>query len=215
MVESESERFSRVFAVIPAAGLSRRMGDPKLLLTLGGRTVIRRLLDALRDASVEERIVVCRRDDDALRSEIEAAGATAVQPDVDPPDMRTSVEHALQYLCETNSPEPDDGWLLSPADHPVLNAAVLREVINGWRTTTACILVPTFHGKRGHPTVFRWSLAEAVFEIPADRGLNDLLQRFAADVQELPVDDSCVLTDLDTPEDFAEQQRRFGDDQSL
>jgi molybdenum cofactor cytidylyltransferase len=200
---------SAVFAVVPAAGLSRRMGSPKLLLSLGGRTVIRRLLDALREAGVERQVVVCRRNDDELRREIDAAGATAVQPDVDPPDMRTSVEHALRFLKETVAPRPDDGWLLSPADHPVLNAAVLVEVLNRWRETTAGILVPTFQGKRGHPTILRWSLAEAVAGIPADRGLNDLLQRFSGDVEEVPVDDACTLTDLDTPADLSELRQRF------
>ena len=232
MTESESQRIPRLFAVVPAAGLSRRMGAPKLLLSLGGTTVIRRLLDSLRDAGVTERIVVCRKDDDALRNEIAAAAATAVQPEVDPPDMRTSVEHALHYLreldvwgtCSASSnpdsrsesatlaaPQPDDGWLLAPADHPVLNADLIRDVLRGWRQSSAGILVPTFQGRRGHPTIFRWRLADAVVESPPDRGLNELLLRHSAEVEEIPVDDPCILTDLDTPADLAALRQRFGE----
>lgn len=199
----------RLFAVIPAAGLSRRMGRPKLLLELGGQTVIRRLLDALQQAGVAERIVVCRKDDAALQAEVAAAGATAVTPDVDPADMRTSVEHALAYLQSRCQPRPDDGWLLSPADHPVLNAAVVGDLVQRQAESDAAILVPTCDGKRGHPTLFRWSLAERVADIPPDHGLNRLLREFAEDVVEVPVNDPCVLTDLDTPADFERLRRAF------
>ena len=200
---------SRLFAVIPAAGLSRRMREPKLLLTLGGQTVIRRLLDALLAAGISRRIVVCRKHDAALQDEVQAAAAVAVCPDIDPPDMRTSVEHALRFLRETECPGPNDGWLLVPADHPMLDTSVLQQLIRHWHDTSAKILVPGFDGKHGHPTFFRWSLAKAVVEISPNRGLNELLRRFAADVEEIPVTDPCILTDLDTPADFAELQRRF------
>jgi molybdenum cofactor cytidylyltransferase len=209
MAESESERIPRLFAVVPAAGLSRRMGEPKLLLPLGGTTVIRRLLDSLRDAGVEQRIVVCRKDDDSLRREIDAADATVVQPDVDPPDMRTSVEHALRHIRESAAPAADDAWLLAPADHPVLNADVVRELLRRWRTSLAEILVPTFRGRRGHPTIFRWRLADAIAEIPPDRGLKHLLRLHSAAVEEAPVDDPGILTDLDTPTDLAALWQRF------
>ncbi|MFT4555717.1 MAG: CTP:molybdopterin cytidylyltransferase MocA, partial [Planctomycetaceae bacterium] len=33
-----------LFAIVPAAGLSRRMGQPKLVMDLGGKAVIERLL---------------------------------------------------------------------------------------------------------------------------------------------------------------------------
>jgi hypothetical protein len=44
---------------------------------------------------VIERIVVLRRDDEALLAEVNSAKATAVQPEADPPDMRCSVQYAL------------------------------------------------------------------------------------------------------------------------
>ncbi|MFQ5733699.1 MAG: NTP transferase domain-containing protein [Planctomycetaceae bacterium] len=197
----------RLFAVIPAAGLSRRMGRPKLTLELGGKSVIRRLLETLEQAGVSGRLIVCRNDDRELFEEIEAAGATVVTPGVHPPDMRTSVECALDVLRTVHRPEPDEGWMLAPADHPVLSVPVVRRLVEQWADGGAAILVPTFDGRRGHPTLFRWSLADRVRDIPADCGLNHLLRQFPADVVEYPVDDPCVLADLDTPADFARLQR--------
>src|SRR5437879_4363300 len=47
-----------VHAVIPAAGQSTRMGRPKLALPLGGRSVLERVVDALRGAGVDVLVVL-------------------------------------------------------------------------------------------------------------------------------------------------------------
>lgn len=193
---------SRIFAVIPAAGLSRRMGRPKLLLTIGGRTVISRLLQILEAAGVTATVVVGRRDDADLWREVERTSALMVRPDVDPPDMRVSVEQALATIRQQWEPKPDDAWLLVPADHPLLEADVVAELLAHWWASEAEILIPTYQGQRGHPTLLRWSLAAEVSGIPPDLGLNWLVRSQPARVIEIEVASDSVVTDLDTPEDF-------------
>jgi molybdenum cofactor cytidylyltransferase len=199
----------RLFAVIPAAGVSRRMGRPKLMLPLGDRTVIRRLLDVLARPGIAARVVVMRLDDAPLCAEVEAAGATVIQPEVAPPDMRTSVQHALDAIAERFDPQPDDGWLLIPADHPLLDANVLDQLIACWQASDASILLPEHAGERGHPTFFRWSLAEEVRSIPVDRGLNHLVAAHASEIETVSVETPAVLTDLDTPEDYERLRGMF------
>lgn len=192
----------RLFALIPAAGRSRRMGTHKLLLTLEGRTVIDRLLTTLAKDGITDRIVVVRADDEPLCEAARSAGGTVVQPSVDPPDMRDSVEFGLRWIEERHAPRPDDGWILLPADHPVLDPSVLGTLIAAWQERTCPILVPAYRGKRGHPTFFRWELVADVRGLPPDCGLNRLLQERQDDVCELPVDNPAVVTDLDTPADY-------------
>lgn len=178
------------------------MGRAKLLLPLGGKSVIERLLDALRGAGVTERFVMVRPDDEPLREAAESCGATVVQPADPPSQMRVSVELALKAITERCAPSPGDGWVLVPADHPVLDAAVLGELIREWRRHTPRILVPTYQGRRGHPAFFSWDLVDDVLQIPPNRGLNWLLEQYADDVREHAVQSSAVVTDLDTPEDY-------------
>jgi molybdenum cofactor cytidylyltransferase len=192
----------RVFAVVPAAGRSLRMGRPKLLLPLGGRTVLGRLLEALEHPAVAARVVVVRADDEALAAEAKSLNATLVRPPVAPPDMRTSVQHALDHIASAYQPSPRDAWMLVPGDHPVLDGGVIADLIGRWRETNASILIPTHAGRRGHPTLFRWPLAEQVASIPAGCGLNWLVQRHAGSVVEVAVTNPGVLTDLDTPADY-------------
>jgi molybdenum cofactor cytidylyltransferase len=199
----------RLFAVIPAAGLSRRMGQPKLLLPLGNKTVIARLLETLDRPLIRCRAVVIRPNDQALADEVETAGGWAILPDSDPPEMRESVQFALSAIAERYSPQATDGWLLVPADHPVLSLAVIDALVEKWQTTDAEILVPCCQNRRGHPTIFSWRLAEQVPFIPADRGLNWLVRSSGAIVEEVSVDDPAIFTDLDTPADYESLKKSF------
>jgi len=192
----------RVFAVIPAAGHSRRMGRPKLLLPLGGQTVIARLLGALQHPQIASRVVVVRTSDGPLQTEVQRGGGTLVSPDIDPPDMRASVEAALNWIRDAHTPSADDAWLLAPGDHPVLDANVIASLIAAFEAQRPKYLVPTCDGRRGHPLLARWETAANVFGLPPGIGLNQLLRENAAEVREHVVLSRSVLCDLDTPEDY-------------
>src|SRR5260370_3045670 len=94
---SNSE-MQRIFAIVPAAGHSRRMGRPKLLLPLGASTVIARMLAVLARPEIEATLVVVRPGDEPLRAAVAACGAIPLQPAVPPPEMRDSVEYALRHI---------------------------------------------------------------------------------------------------------------------
>lgn len=195
------------FALIPAAGRSRRMGAPKLLLDVAGRTVLARLLGALGDAGVKDRWVVVHPDDTEIRAEAERHGGTALVPDTPPPDMRASAEFGLSILKKRSQerhqiPAPDEPWLLVPADHPVLLPETVIALLAAARNHPGKILIPTCRGRHGHPTVFAWRHALEVGEIPADRGFNWIVRQHAADVLEVPIENEGILLDLDTPEDY-------------
>jgi molybdenum cofactor cytidylyltransferase len=194
-----------LFAIVPAAGLSRRMGQPKLVMDIAGKTVIERLLTTLSHPEITETVVVIRRGDQQLADAIAQLAIPkvhVVQPEVDPPDMRTSVEHAIEYVGKSHSPQPADGWLLIPADHPVLDALVLDELIAAWQTTSEDILIPQHGEKNGHPAFFRWALTQSLCEIPDGKGLNWLRTAPGVRIRKLPVDSKSILLDLDTPDDF-------------
>jgi molybdenum cofactor cytidylyltransferase len=194
------------FALIPAAGRSRRMGTPKLLLDVGGQTVVARLLAALATAGVSSRVVV-HPDDVEIRAEVERLGGIAFVPELPPPDMRTSAAFglaALKMRFESGGAAPplDAPWLLVPADHPVLSADVITALLQATRANPGRIVIPTFRGRSGHPTVFAWKHALEVDEIPDDAGFNWLVRQHAAEVIHVPVENEGVVLDLDTPEDY-------------
>ena len=103
---------SRTFALIPAAGRSRRMGRPKLALPLGQNTVLEAVIAAVRAASVHAVLVVLGPDSQDLQVLAEKAGATVLTLPTDTPHMRATIEQGLQWLEERHRPQPDDGHQL-------------------------------------------------------------------------------------------------------
>lgn len=182
------------------------MGRPKLLLPLGGQTVIRRVLDALNAAGIADVYILIREDDEPLRAEVSETNATIVTTPTATRDMRGSVELLLHTIERDQHPDSNDGWLLCPADHPVLDAEVVPQLMRAWRDSGRGIVVPVHNGRRGHPTILGWRYAEQVGEIPRDRGIDWLLESYAEDIHEEPVASSGILTDLDTPGDYESLQ---------
>ena len=67
MNQSEQEVNYRCYAIVPAAGRSRRMGTPKLLLPFRDSVLMDCVLDAWLASRIDAVIVVVRRGDTALR----------------------------------------------------------------------------------------------------------------------------------------------------
>jgi len=193
-----------IAAVVPAAGHSQRMGRPKLILAVGGRTVISRVVTALRGGGVGRVVVVAPPADAAgatvLHSEAEAAGADLVVPATRPFDMRASVEHGLDRL-EAGEAAPTT-VLLVPADSPGLNPELVALVVGAARADAGSIVVPVVGGRRGHPVALPWPVALAVRRLPAGVGVNALLALHAPKVVELGVTDPGAVGDLNTPDDY-------------
>jgi molybdenum cofactor cytidylyltransferase len=218
----------RSFAIIPAAGHSVRMGEPKLLLPWGSGTVIECVLAAWCASRVDRIVTVVRGDDAQLAEVCRRAGAEVAVPETPPPEMKDSVAVGLEYIQKRFDPNADDAWLLAPADMPTLSPFVidrlLAEHAEAARATNvgargrsakppsegrdspggATILVATFQGKRGHPVLFPWALAREVPLLAPHEGVNALLERHL--VREVACSDATILDDLDTPAKYRRQR---------
>lgn len=199
----------RLFALIPAAGRSRRMGTSKLLLPWQGTSVIEHLIATLTRPDIAAVVIVIRPDDVPLKIVVQRTAAVAVIPDHEPPDMRDSVEIGLRTIRQRFTPTDEDGWLLIPADHPLLETEVLDGLLTRWSQRDSDALLPTFGQQRGHPTLLSWSLAARVEQLPPDVGVNTLLRSPTTLVAEWPTGRESVLADLDTPEDYARWQQKL------
>ena len=194
-----------IAAVVPAAGHSLRMGRPKLILPVGGTTVIARVVEALREGGVATVIVVPPPADSpgaaTLIQEAASAGASVVVPLTRPSDMRGSFELAVTHL-EQMAAIPSL-LLLTPADSPGVSSNLVAAVIAQAGLLAESIVIPVFEGRRGHPIALPWTLAVQVRELPEGVGVNALITLHANLVVELPVDEPGAVDDLDTPDDYA------------
>lgn len=200
----------RTFALIPAAGQSRRMGRPKLLLPLGERTVIEHVLAALRGGGVTEMLVIVGPDGAALGAVAAESGARVLQLTEQTPDMRATCQHGLDWLEAQCRPAPADGWLLVPADHPTVRSELVRSLVRvAAEEEAAAVVVPVHQGRRGHPVWLRWSGVADLRQLAAGQGLNQYVRQQAGRTRELEWADPEVLCDLDTPADYESLRERW------
>ena len=194
-----------ISAIIPAAGLSTRMGRPKLTLPFGDGTVIGRVIAALRAGGVDAVLVVTGVHAPEVAELSRAAGAEALVLERPTRDMRETVFAGLRWAEEQTSPGAGDAWFLAPGDQPTLSPAIIRDLIAYWHSSDrrASIVVPNHDGERGHPTLIGWQHVKPMREMPSDVGINWYLRRHEDETFELPVDAPAVLDDMDTPEDYA------------
>jgi molybdenum cofactor cytidylyltransferase len=192
-----------IFGLIPAAGKSSRMGVPKLALPLGERTVLEHVIGTLREAGVPEIVVVVGHHVPALARLAEKAGAHALLLPEETAEMRQTVELGLAWIEARFHPDPNDDWLLLPADHPTLDPEIIRALIAARQANPErSIVVPTFQGKRGHPVLLTWSHVASIRTFSPAPGLNSYLRQQAEQTLEITVDHAEILCDLDTPEDY-------------
>jgi molybdenum cofactor cytidylyltransferase len=202
----------RCFAILPAAGLSSRMGQPKLLMRLEERPLILHTIDAWRRSRVDCIFIVIRPGDDALAEVVRTAGSELVIPESPPPDMKASVQAALLHIAATSAPIASDAFLVAPADMPRLSPAVVNRLIDKhFSSGQASILVPTIFNRRGHPVLFPWPCAADVHSLQPDEGLNAIVERadpWLVLCEDLVMPNEYPFADIDTPDDFRKLSSR-------
>lgn len=177
------------------------MGQPKLLLPWGTTTVVDQTLSAWQNSEVDHIVVVAAADQGRLIECIRRSGVDLVLPTVPPAEMRVSVELGLAFVRDVYRPAPHDAWLMAPADAPLLSPQVINQLIRRHaEQKSSHVLVPRHAGRRGHPLLAPWPLAERVALLPPDVGINALLREVPVECIETA--EMGVLADLDTPEDY-------------
>lgn len=194
-----------ICAVVLAAGRSERMGTQKLLLPLGGKPVIVRIVDELFSSPVERILVVTGRDGPRLR---EVLGDRPVQfvENPDPgSDMLGSIRYGLRAL-----PAGFEAVLMALGDQPGVTATLVSNLIRCFREGNP-IVVPACEGHRGHPVLLSTRFYEEILTGHDREGLRGLLEAHTAEVFRLPVTSRAVLEDMDTPADYQRHERRSED----
>src|SRR3974377_404921 len=108
-----------IAAIVPAAGMSTRMGRNKLLLAFEGKALIAQAVDTLLESEVDEIIVVLGHEADKVKAELQGRQVTIVENPNYGQGMSTSIRVGLGavssgaraimiYLADQPLLEPDD-----------------------------------------------------------------------------------------------------------
>ncbi|MTI00272.1 NTP transferase domain-containing protein [Roseibium sp. RKSG952] len=186
----------KIAAVILAAGKSRRMGGPnKLLATLDGKSLIRRVAEAVGETGFAQRILVTGHMAEAIEQETADLGIAPVfNPDFEE-GMASSIRKGIAELDDSI-----DAVMILLGDMPGIDAKVMDRIINTYRSSaTAKIVLAAAGGKRGNPVLWDKTFFGDLSNLVGDIGARHLIGANPDVLEQIEIGDP-ARQDLDTPE---------------
>jgi molybdenum cofactor cytidylyltransferase len=186
-----------VAAIVLAAGSSTRMrGANKLLAEIGGKPLLRRVVERVLAAHIREVVVVTGHEQAKTES---ALGGLAVRF-VHNPAHRDGLSTSLRAGIAALSPSAS-GALVCLADMPEVDPGLIMTLLMAFSPEHGKdIVVPVVGGRRGNPVVIGRRHFAALARLTGDIGARPLIERLPEAVVEVEVAGDGAFLDLDDPE---------------
>jgi len=200
---TRSDKLPVVLGIIPAAGMSRRMGIAKQTLPLAGYTMTACVARTMLDADLDGVVVITRSELlERLALPADDRLFTAINDDSNT-QMLDSIQIGIRHLQEHMPSSIDTasvGVLVIPGDMPTVPVAACKSCVEAFHRDRTRIVIATCDDMRGHPILFPLTLCESFGELKG--GLNALPARFSDRVVEVACSDPAILRDVDTRADY-------------
>ncbi|HEY4739890.1 MAG TPA: nucleotidyltransferase family protein [Candidatus Acidoferrales bacterium] len=184
-----------IAAIILAAGESRRMGSPKALVPLRGLTFVEHLVAATRHARVGLTRIVLGAGAGDIRPRLNADASTIVVNHEWEKGPLSSIQTGLRSLEGMEV----EGALICPVDHPLVTQHLVSSMIEAFDVTNCAIILPTYHGRRGHPVLFSSTLFSELMAAPMETGARTVVRAHANNIASVPTEEEGVILNLDDP----------------
>lgn len=198
-----------VGGIVLAAGLSRRMGNRnKLLLEIDGTPMVRRVVETALAAGLDPVVVVVGYRGDEVRQTLAGLPVTCAENQRPEAGLSSSLRTGIDAIAgagrnRTNAAAVE-GAVVLLGDMPWVEARHISALLDEFDPTAGfSICVPVHEGRRGNPVLWDARFFSEMAALDGDVGARALLERHAAVVHEVPVDDAGVLRDVDTPDEHA------------
>jgi molybdenum cofactor cytidylyltransferase len=186
-----------ITAIVLAAGESKRMGEPKMLMPWGKSTVLQTVIATLQTAGLSDILVVTGGARRQIESLVGKSVQTLFNENYADKEMLVSIQAGLRAKMREAS-----AALICLGDQPQLQEKSAREIITAWHQNRARIIVPSFEKRRGHPWLIAREYWDEILNLPADQTMRDFFNQHKRDIFYVNMDTPSILQDLDTPEDY-------------
>jgi molybdenum cofactor cytidylyltransferase len=196
---------SNISAILLAAGLSSRMGQPKLLLPWRETTVLGQVVSTFAAAGATDMIVVTGSAREQIEGMVtELANKFPVRavynPEFERGEMLSSIQAGLAAMSSQTT-----AALIGLGDQPQVLEETIRDICSSFVQTQSPLVIPSFQNRRGHPWLAARRLWASILALPSSTTPRDFINTYTGQVEYIAADRS-ILQDLDTPADYARQR---------
>jgi molybdenum cofactor cytidylyltransferase len=196
-----------VGAVVLAAGLSTRMGKPKVLLPWeNGKRIIEHIVWQLNNARMNNIVVVTghlSKEVKALVKPLEVE--TVFNRSYRNGDMLSSLKVGLNAM-----PDSVSACFIVLGDQPQINPKVIQQILMAYAEGKGDIIAPSYNKRRGHPILVGRRYWPELMNLPRGGAPRDVINAHNDEIHYINVDTDSVLRDIDTPQDYEDARRRGG-----
>jgi len=186
-----------IWAMILAAGESKRMGKPKLLLPYGEKTIIETIVKTVVSSNVENTLVILGSDREKIEEKIKNFPVKIVYNRDFRSGMLSSVQCGFKAV-----PEETRAVLVVLGDQPKISADVINKLIDAYKSTGKGIVLPVYKKERGHPVLIDAKYGEEVENLSPEVGLRGTVYNHPEDILEVDIETPSIFQDIDDESDY-------------
>ena len=204
-MSKDTEKTPVVYAVLLAAGQSRRFDDGnKLLADVGGKPMVRDVAEGLIASRADGIVVVTGFEKRKIAKALKDLDLKLVENEHYLYGLASSIRTGIRSL-----PDEADGAMICLADMPALTTAVIDTLVQVFKKLGAeKIVYPRrTDGTQGNPVIWPRAYFDKLMSLTGDAGAKEVLEKNIDNAEGLKVTASKVLDDIDTPDDLAAWNR--------
>jgi molybdenum cofactor cytidylyltransferase len=185
-------------AVILAAGASSRFGKPKQLIQFGGKSLLRRAVEASAAAGCSPTAVVVGSGSEAVTRELQGTDAVVVPNREWQRGIGSSIRTGVQHL--TDNAKDVDVIVLLVCDQPFVDHRIIKQLIALHEKTRKPIVASSYADTLGIPALFERVCFPELLSINDQRGSKSIILANRERVAELSFPKGKI--DIDAAEDW-------------
>ena len=186
-----------IWAMILAAGESKRMGKPKLLLPYGEKTIIETIVETVVSSNVENTLVILGSGREKIEEKIKNSPVKIVYNRNFRSGMLSSVQCGFKAV-----PEETRAVLVVLGDQLKISADVINKLTDAYKSTGKGIVLPVYKKERGHPVLIDMKYGEEVENLSPEVGLRGTVYNHPEDILEVEVETPTIFQDIDYKSDY-------------
>ena len=194
---------SMISAILLAAGESKRMGQPKLLLPFGNHTILEQTVDNLLNSRLDEVIVVVGHKSHEITKRLTNWPVKVVLNPGYHEGMGSSIAKGLNLVDDSCR-----AVMIVLADQPFIGSKTINLLIEAFVNKDKGIVIPVYRGRRGHPVIFATKYRKRLQDLVDDVGGRQIIEEHEDDTFEVVIDSESINIDIDTMNDYQSHIKR-------
>lgn len=185
-----------VSAIVMAAGLSKRMNQNKLKMTINNVYIYEYILNTIKNLKdCFEEVIVVAKDDDILEKAVEM-GFKSVKNEFSREGQSMSIKIGIQNLHEV------DGYMFFVADQPFIKVDTIKKLINIFNNYNQNIIMASYNGINGSPVIFPKKFKSELLELEKDMGGKIIIKSNEDKLIKVHIQSHDEFIDIDTMDDY-------------